>query len=143
MFIAHDPFVDKVVVENDGVKYVPVVEDLYRKCQYISVNLPANKETKESINFDLLNLMPEGATLVNTARKEIIHEPSLLKMFAMRKDFRYVTDVAPDCQEQIKTEYRSKVLCNTEKNGCPDRGSQYQCRSGSCQADCKLPDQRG
>ncbi len=69
---AHDPFVDKVVVENDGVKYVPDTKDLYSTCQYISVNLPANKETKESINFDLLNLMPEGATLVNTARKEII-----------------------------------------------------------------------
>ena len=114
---AHDPFVDKVVVENDGVKYVPVSEDLYRKCQYISVNLPANKETKESINFDLLNLMPEGATLVNTARKEIIHEASLLKMFSLRKDFRYVTDVAPDCQEQIKTEYATRYYATPKKMG--------------------------
>ncbi len=114
---AHDPFVDKVVVENDGVKYVPDAEDLYRKCQYISVNLPANKETKESINFDLLNLMPEGATLVNTARKEIIHEASLLKMFSLRKDFRYVTDVAPDCQEQIKTEYATRYYATPKKMG--------------------------
>jgi D-3-phosphoglycerate dehydrogenase len=114
---SHDPFVDKVVVENDGVKYVPLAEDLYRTCQYISVNLPANKETKESINFDLLNLMPEGATLVNTARKEIIHEPSLLKMFAMREDFRYVTDVAPDCHEQIKTEYATRYYATPKKMG--------------------------
>ena len=114
---AHDPFVDKVVVENDGVKYVPVAEDLYRKCQYISVNLPANKETKESINFDILNLMPEGATLVNTARKEIIHEASLLKMFSLRKDFRYVTDVAPDCHEQIKTEYATRYYATPKKMG--------------------------
>ncbi len=114
---AHDPFVDKVVVENDGVKYIQVTEDLYRMCQYISVNLPANKETKESINFDLLNLMPEGATLVNTARKEIINEPSLLKMFALRKDFRYVTDVAPDCQEQIKAEYATRYYSTPKKIG--------------------------
>jgi D-3-phosphoglycerate dehydrogenase len=114
---AHDPFVDKVVVENDGVKYVATAQDLYRKCQYISVNLPANKETKESINFDLLNLMPEGATLVNTARKEIISEPSLLKMFALRKDFRYVTDVAPDCQEQIKTEFATRYYATPKKMG--------------------------
>jgi D-3-phosphoglycerate dehydrogenase / 2-oxoglutarate reductase len=114
---AHDPFVDKVVIENDGVKYVSVAEDLYRKCQYISVNLPANKETNESINFDLLNLMPEGATLVNTARKEIISEPSLLKMFAVRKDFRYVTDVAPDCQEQIKTEFAARYYATPKKMG--------------------------
>ena len=114
---AHDPYVDKVVVENDGVKYLADVGDMYKKCQYVSVNLPANKETKESLNFDLLNLMPEGATLVNTARKEIVHEPSLLKMFAERKDFRYVTDVAPDCQEQIKAEYAARYYATPKKMG--------------------------
>jgi len=114
---AHDPFVDKIIIENDGVKYVKDVKDLYKSCQYISVNLPANKETKESLNFDLLHLMPAGATLVNTARKEIIHEPSLLKIFAERKDFRYVTDVAPDCQEQIKTEAPGRYYATPKKMG--------------------------
>lgn len=114
---AYDPFVDKVIIENDGVKYVKEVKELYSKCQYISVNLPANKDTKESLNFDLLNLMPAGATLVNTARKEIVHEPSLLKLFAERKDFRYVTDVAPDCQEQIKAEAPNRYYATPKKMG--------------------------
>jgi D-3-phosphoglycerate dehydrogenase len=114
---AHDPFVDKVIIENDGIKYVSDAKDLYRKCQYISVNLPANKETRESLNYDLLSLMPAGATLVNTARKEIIHEPSLLKLFAERKDFRYVTDVAPDCQEQIKSEAPNRYYATPKKMG--------------------------
>jgi D-3-phosphoglycerate dehydrogenase len=114
---AHDPYVDKVIIENDGVKYVQDVKDLYKKCQYVSVNLPANKDTKESLNFDLLNLMPTGATLVNTARKELVHEPSLLKMFAEHKDFRYVTDVAPDCQEQIKTEAPTRYYATPKKMG--------------------------
>jgi D-3-phosphoglycerate dehydrogenase len=114
---AHDPFVDKIIIENDGIKYVQDVKDLYKKCQYVSVNLPANKETKESLNFDLLSLMPAGATLVNTARKEIVHEPSLLKIFAERKDFRYVTDVAPDCQEQIKTEAPTRYYATPKKMG--------------------------
>jgi len=114
---AHDPYIDKVVIENDGIKHVAEVKDLYKKCQYVSVNLPANKETKESLNFDLLNLMPEGATLVNTARKEIVHEPSLLKMFQQRKDFRYVTDVAPDCQEQVKAEAPNRYYATPKKMG--------------------------
>jgi len=114
---AHDPYVNKIVIENDGIRYVSNVRDLYSKCQYVSVNLPANKETKESINFDLLKLMPEGATLVNMARKELVHEPSLLKMFAGRKDFRYVTDVAPDCQEQIKVEYPTRYYATPKKMG--------------------------
>lgn len=114
---AFDPYVDKVIIENDGVKYVSDVKELYKKCQYVSTNLPANKETKESILFDLLNMMPEGATLVNTARKEIIHEPSLLKMFAERKDFRYVTDVAPDCEAAIKTDYAARYYGTIKKQG--------------------------
>jgi len=114
---AFDPYRDKIVIENDGVKYAADVKDLYRKCQYISVNLPANKDTKGSINFDLLSLMPEGATLVNTARKEIIDEPSLLKMFAERKDFKYVTDVAPDCEAQIKTDYAARYYGTVKKQG--------------------------
>jgi D-3-phosphoglycerate dehydrogenase / 2-oxoglutarate reductase len=114
---AFDPYRDKIVIENDGVKYVPEVKDLYMKCQYISVNLPANKETKESLNFELLSQMPEGATLVNTARKEIIHEPSLLKIFAERKDFRYITDVAPECETQIKTDYAARYYGTVKKQG--------------------------
>jgi len=114
---ALDPYVDKSAIEKDGIKCLDNAGDLYSKCQYVSVNLPANKETKESINFDLLKRMPEGATLVNMARKELIHEPSLLKMFAERKDFRYVTDVAPDCQEQIKAEYAARYYATPKKMG--------------------------
>jgi D-3-phosphoglycerate dehydrogenase len=114
---AHDPFIDKTLIENDGVKTTGSIQELYGKCQYISVNLPANKETKESINFDLMSKMPEGATLVNPARKEIMHEPSLLKMFAERKDFRYATDTAPDCEAQIKAEYGTRYFGTPKKMG--------------------------
>jgi D-3-phosphoglycerate dehydrogenase len=114
---AHDPFVDKVIIEHDGIKALNTVEDLYSRCQYVSVNLPANKETRESINFELLSKMPEGATLVNPARKEIIHEPSLMKMFSERRDFRYATDVAPDCEAQIKTDYAARYFATPKKMG--------------------------
>jgi D-3-phosphoglycerate dehydrogenase len=114
---AHDPYVDRVLIENDGVKYVEDVKDLYKKCQYISVNLPANSETKESINFDLLLLMPKGATLVNTARKEIICEKDLLKMFKERPDFRYISDIAPDCKGQIAGTYEGRYYFTPKKMG--------------------------
>jgi D-3-phosphoglycerate dehydrogenase len=113
----YDPYIDKVIIENDGLKSLPDVKELYSKCQYVSINLPANKETKESINHDLLKLMPEGATLVNPARKEIVHEASLLKMFAERKDFRYATDTAPDCHAQISAEYGKRYFATPKKMG--------------------------
>lgn len=95
---AFDPFVSKENIEKDGVKVVNSVEELYKTCQYISLHIPANDKTKKSINFDLLNSMPKGATLVNTARKEVICEESLAKIFEAREDFNYLTDVAPSTE---------------------------------------------
>jgi len=114
---AFDPFLDKVYVEHDGVHYVETVEELYRQCQYISLHIPANKDTRESINESLLSIMPEGATVVNTARKEVIHEPSLLKTFESRSDFRYISDIAPDCKDEIEQKYPGRCFFTPKKMG--------------------------
>ena len=92
---AFDPFVDKVIIENDGVKYENSAEELYSKCQYVSLHIPANDKTKKSINFDFLSRMPEGATLVNTARKEVVDEDGLLKMFKERPRFQVCFGYCP------------------------------------------------
>ena len=113
---AHDPFVDRVLIENDGVKFEESAAELFSKCQYISLHIPLNKETRESINYDLLSTMPEGATIVNTARKEVIHEPSLLRMFEQRPDFRYATDIEPDCKEQL-AKYKGRYFATPKKMG--------------------------
>ena len=114
---AFDPFVTKADMEKDGVKFVEKVEDLYKTCQYISLHIPANEKTKKSINFSLLSLMPNGATLVNTARKEVISEPDLLKIFAERKDFRYASDVEPECKAELEEKYKGKFFITPKKMG--------------------------
>jgi len=114
---AFDPFIPKGVIEKDGVTSVDTVEELYEACQYISLNIPANAQTKKSISFELLSKMPEGATLVNTARKEVIDEDGLLKMFAERKDFGYLSDIAPDCKEEIEAGYAGRFFFTPKKMG--------------------------
>ncbi len=114
---AFDPFVSAKAMESDGIKPVDSVEELYSKCQYVSLHIPATKDTKGSINFDLLSKMPEGATLVNTARKEVIDEASLVKIFESRKDFRYVTDVAPDNAAQLTEQFAGRIFCTPKKSG--------------------------
>ncbi len=114
---AFDPFVSKADVDKDGVKYVETVEELYKKCQYVSLHMPANDKTKKSINYSLLSLMPNGATIVNTARKEVINEPDLLKVLAERKDFRYVADVEPDCKAEMEEKYKGKFYFTPKKMG--------------------------
>ncbi len=114
---AYDPFIPKETIEKDGVTPVDSAEALYSQCQYVSLHIPANEQTIKSINFNLLSKMPENAVLVNTARKEIIDEDDLLKMFEERSDFKYISDIAPDCKEIIAEKYPGRFFFTPKKMG--------------------------
>ena len=66
---AFDLFVTADAMKAEGVISVGSVEELYKTCQYVSLHIPATEKTKNSINYNLLSLMPQGAVLINTARK--------------------------------------------------------------------------
>jgi D-3-phosphoglycerate dehydrogenase / 2-oxoglutarate reductase len=112
---AFDPFVAKENIENDGVCVLDSQEKLYSECQYISLHIPANDKTKKSINFELLSKMPKNAVLVNTARKEVIDEEGLVKMFAERPDFKYISDIAPACAAEIAENYPGRFFFTPKK----------------------------
>lgn len=114
---AYDPYIDKIIIENDGIKAEDSAESLYTKCQFISLHLPANNETKGCIGYDLLGKIPKNAMLVNTARKEVIDEAGLLKMFAEREDFRYASDIIPDCGQEIEQKYNGRYFFTPKKMG--------------------------
>ncbi len=114
---AFDPFVPKDLIERDGVNYVPDVDDIYSICQYVSVHIPFNDNTEQSINYGLLSKMPEGAVLVNTARKEIINEDDLVKLYKERDDFAYLSDIAPDCKDVIESKYKDRCFFTPKKMG--------------------------
>jgi len=114
---AFDPFVDKSLMENDGVKAVETVKDLFAGNQYITLHIPATDQTKRSVGFELLSQMPQGACLVNTARKEVIDEEGLLQMFEKRNDFIYLADVAPDNAPVIAEKYAGRYFFTPKKCG--------------------------
>lgn len=113
---AFDPFISDEVMQKENVKAVNNVEELYKICDFVSLHIPANDTTKKSINYNLLKLMPKGATLVNTARKEVICEDSLKQMFAERDDFKYITDIAPDCHQEL-LQYENRYYATPKKQG--------------------------
>lgn len=112
-----DPFVSADVMKADGVIPVATVEELYTKCQYVSLHIPANDKTKKSIGKALLSLMPKGATLVNTARKEVIDEEGLMEVFAERPDFKYLSDIEPGCKEAVIANYAGRFFFTPKKMG--------------------------
>ncbi len=114
---AYDPFIPSQKMADDGVKAVSSVEELYQKCQYISLHIPATKETRGSINAALMMGMPADAVVVNTARKEVIHEEDLKLVLATRKDFGYVSDIAPDNAAELVEAFPAKVYFTPKKMG--------------------------
>jgi len=114
---AFDPFVSAEEIAKNGVTPCATVEELYTASQYISLHMPANDKTKKSIGYDLLKKMPENAVLVNTARKEVINEEALLKIYEERKDFAYLSDVEPDCKAIFEEKYKGKFIFTAKKMG--------------------------
>lgn len=114
---AFDPFVDKAAIEADGVIAIDSAEELYKTCQYISLHIPANDKTKKSIGKAILSTMPENAVLVNTARKEVIDEDSLLELMEERPDFTYLSDIAPDCKDVFAEKYEGRFFFTPKKMG--------------------------
>lgn len=114
---AFDPYCPNEVMEQDGVKPVASVEELYRTCQFVSLHIPATAETKQSINHTLMSMMPKGAVLINTARKEVIHEDDLARVLEERPDFRYVADVAPANAAALTEKFGDRVFFTPKKMG--------------------------
>ncbi len=114
--MALDPFVPAENIEKDGVKVAKDVNELYSSCDYVSLHIPANDQTKNSINYELLSKMPKGACLINTARKEVINEADMVRMLSEREDFKYITDIAPTNDEELR-KFAPRYFATPKKMG--------------------------
>ena len=116
--VAYDPFItDPEVFAADGVEQVTSVEELYKRADFLSLHIPATNETRGSIGYKLLMSMPKGATLVNTARKEVIDEAGLMQALTEREDLKYITDIAASNQAELDEKFGKRVFATAKKMG--------------------------
>ena len=115
--LAYDMFCRDEDIKLEGVEPTCSVKMLYQSCDIISVNIPATKETKKSINAELLSLLPKGAVLVNTARKEVINEAEMVENMESHPDFKYVTDIMPDNHAEMLEKFASRYFATPKKMG--------------------------
>lgn len=99
---AYDAFCPADVIEAAGVHACKSQDELFESCDIVSLHIPATPETLKSIGYQLVNKLPKGGVLINTARKEVINEDELLKLLADRTDLKYVTDIMPDADAAFK-----------------------------------------
>jgi len=114
---ALDPYCPDEVIEQAGVKPIHSVEELYRDNKFVSLHIPANDETRRSVGYDLVSLMPKGGVLINTARKEVIDEEGLAKALRERPDLKYVADIKPDSADAMVEEFGDRVFFTPKKMG--------------------------
>jgi D-3-phosphoglycerate dehydrogenase len=114
---AYDAFCPADVIELDGVKAMSSVEELYSVSDIVSLHIPATAETKKSINAALLGRMPKGAILVNTARKEVINETEMVEFMTANPTFKYVTDIVPGNDTEMKEKFADRYFTTPKKMG--------------------------
>lgn len=113
---AYDAFCPKEAIEAAGVTAVDSQDALFENCDVVSLHIPATPQTKQSINAALVGKMKKNAILVNTARKEVINEPELLKLMEERTDIKYVTDIMPDADAEFR-KFEGRYFSTPKKMG--------------------------
>jgi D-3-phosphoglycerate dehydrogenase len=113
---AYDAFCPASAIESAGVKAVANQNELFQTCDIVSLHIPATPETKNSINYDMVNQMKKGGILVNTARKEVIDEAGLIKLMTERADLKYVTDIMPAANDEF-AKFEGRYFSTPKKMG--------------------------
>lgn len=113
---AYDAFCPKDVIESTGVHAVDNQDALFEQCDIVSLHIPATPETRQSINYALVGNMKKNGILINTARKEVINEPELIKLMAERTDLKFVTDIKPDADAEFAA-FEGRYFSTPKKMG--------------------------
>lgn len=113
---AYDEYCPADVIEAAGVHAVASRDDLFKQCDIVSLHIPATPETKQSINYQVVNQLGKGGILINTARKEVINEPDLLRLMAEREDLKYITDIKPDADAEF-CKFEGRYFSTPKKMG--------------------------
>ena len=114
---ALDPYCPYQVMEEAGVAPIHDIRELYSENKFVSLHIPATDETRRSVGYDLVTLMPKGGVLINTARKEVIDEEGLARALRERTDLKYVADVKPDNADELEKEFPGRVFFTPKKMG--------------------------
>ncbi|KAL8243951.1 hypothetical protein R6Q59_010209 [Mikania micrantha] len=68
----YDPHVRADVDRAIRIDRTHDLQDLFRRCDIVSIHCPGTRETRGLVGYELLSLMPRGSVLVNTARGEVV-----------------------------------------------------------------------
>ena len=103
--------------KEHGVIAVANPEELYDKSDIVSLHMPANADTKQSINYELMSRLPKNGMIINTARKEVVNEADMVKIMNERPKFKYATDIKPGNHDEMVEKFGKRYFASAKKCG--------------------------
>lgn len=100
-----------------GLKVTKSLEQLYEKSDIVSIHVPARGEHIKSVSYEVLKHLKDGSILVNTARKEVINEPDLVKIMEEKPNLKYMSDITPDCAGEFAQKFEGRCFFTPKKAG--------------------------
>lgn len=94
--IGYDPFLtaDQAEQISTNMRFVTDLADLYPACDYVTIHVPATKDTVGMVDAEALSQMKDGASFLNFARDTLVDDNAMAEALASGKLHRYVTDFA-------------------------------------------------
>ncbi len=93
-----DPYISIDAAWHLDSHIVPVSsrEEIYEKCDIITLHVPLLDSTKHMINAETLSMMKDGVILLNFARDKLVDDDALEAALKSGKVKRYITDFPND-----------------------------------------------
>ena len=85
-----------------GVKHSTKIEELFSTCDYITLHLPATKNTKGMINAQAIASMKDDVRILNLSRDALVNEQDILDAVNSGKVACYVTDFPVEAHIGVK-----------------------------------------
>ena len=94
----YDPFlsVDGALALSRSVKHVTELDQIFANCDYITIHVPLNADTKNTISAEAIEKMKDGVRIINLARGELVDTKAMAAALESGKVAAYVSDFASD-----------------------------------------------
>ena len=94
----YDPYlsVDAAWHLSSSIKHAANLDEIFAKCDYITVHVPLTEETRDMINAKSIAGMKDGVRILNFARGDLVNTTDIIDALATGKVAAYVTDFAND-----------------------------------------------
>lgn len=112
--IGYDPFmsVDAAWRLSRDVERADDISEIFKKCDYISINIPYNEDTHHMLDAKAFGAMRDGVRIINESRAEVVDDDAMLAALESGKVAKYVTDFPNE-----------KILCGKNVIALPHLGA--------------------